>query len=285
MEQISRKPPLSTLPLLLWLVFFLVVPCCLVLLLSFFRRGVYGGVVYDFTFDNYLRAFDFLYLRVAFNSVVMALVTAVSCAVIGFPMAYVMAVASKKVRAWLLLLVVIPFWTNFVVRAHAVKSILSDSGPINQVWEFCMGLLGSAVTPLYLGDSLLSLWVGMVSTYLPFMVIPIYVVLEKFDFQLLEAARDLGAKPLDVLLRILLPLGASGIRTGFIFVFTPALGEFVIPDMLGGSKILMIGNVISDQFLKTRDWPFGSTIALILIVAVLFSGYLFRKSGVMNATA
>lgn len=231
-------------------------------------------MIYEFTLENYLRAADPVYLNIVWQSVKLATVTAFSCLLIGYPMAYVMATSRPATRALLLMLVVVPFWTNFVVRAYAIKVILGEQGPINALGMF----LGFWSQPIALGNSSLAVWLGMVTNYLPFMVLPLYVSLEKFDFSLLEAAKDLGASPLQRLWRVLLPLTRPGIITGSIFVFTPALGEFVIPDLLGGARTMLIGNLITEQFLKTRDWPFGSALSLILVFLVTVTLVVYIRS-------
>ena len=248
-----------------WFLWFLLIPLAIVLFYSFNTKGTYGGVVYRLTLDNYVRATDWIYLRIFWNSLKIATLTALSCLVIGYPMAYVMATSSLRIRSLLLVLVVIPFWTNFVVRAYAIKLLLGELGPVNQV-ALALGLIHE---PILFSNSAFSVWLGMVTNYLPFMVLPLYVALEKFDFTMLEAAKDLGASGPKALWKVLIPLTKPGIITGTIFVFTPALGEFVIPDLLGGARTMLIGNLITEQFLKTRDWPFGSALSLLLILIVM----------------
>lgn len=269
----KKFPPLLVLPSIGWFFWFLLIPLLIVFIYSFATKGPYGGVLFHFSNENYLRAADWIYLKIFWNSFKLAGLTALSCLLIGFPMAYVVATISPLVRPVLLILVVIPFWTNFVVRAYAIKLLLAEHGPINE-----MALALRLITePLVLTNSFFSVWLGMITNYLPFMVLPLYVALEKFDFTLLEAAKDLGASSWGVLWRVLIPLSKSGIIAGLIFVFTPALGEFVIPDLLGGAKTMLIGNLITEQFLKTRDWPFGSALSLILIVSVLGSLILYPR--------
>ena len=267
LKDTHRLPPLTILPAMGWFLWFLLIPLSIVAIYSFSTKGPYGGVVFQWTSENFVRATDWLYLRVFFNSLKLALITAVLCFLVGFPMAYVMATAPRAWRSVLLMAVVVPFWTTFVVRAYAIKVLLGDQGPLNQL----LLALGWIHQPLPLSNSTFSVLFGMVSNYLPFMVLPLYVSLEKFDFTLLEAARDLGARSWSVLWRVLLPLNRAGIITGCVFVFTPALGEFVIPDLLGGARTLLIGNLVTEQFLKTRDWPFGAALSLLLIATVLVS--------------
>lgn len=268
-----KAPPVIVLPALGWFLWFLLVPLGIVVFYSFITKGIYGGVVFRATTENYLRATDWIYLRIFWNSLKLATLTSISCLLIGYPMAYVMATASEKTRSALLMLVVIPFWTNFVVRAYAIKILFGELGPVNQI-GMAFGLIHE---PVIFANSDFSVWLGMVTNYLPFMVLPLYVALEKFDFSLFEAARDLGASSWAVLWRILVPLTKPGIITGLIFVFTPALGEFVIPDLLGGSRTMLIGNLVTEQFLKTRDWPFGAALSLILIVLVMVSLVIYLR--------
>ncbi|MBI2711890.1 MAG: ABC transporter permease [Bdellovibrio sp.] len=269
-----KRPPVLVLPALGWFLWFLLVPLVIVGIYSFSTKGTYGGVVHRFTLENYLRATDWLYLKILWNSVKLALLTATSCLVIGYPMAYVMATSSKKVRSILMVLVVIPFWTNFVVRAYATKVLFGEYGPINQL-ALSLGLIHESIP---FENSSISVWMGMVTNYLPFMVLPLFVALEKFDFSLLEAAKDLGASSWKTVWRVLFPLTRPGIVTGLIFVFTPALGEFVIPDLLGGARTLLIGNLVTEQFLKTRDWPFGAALSLLLILVVMVCLVIFLRS-------
>lgn len=268
-----KVPPALALPALGWFLWFLLVPLAIVAFYSLCSKGTYGGVVFRLNAENYLRATDYIYLKVFWNSFKLATLTAVCCLLIGYPMAYVMATSSVRIRSMLLVLVVIPFWTNFVVRAYAVKIFFGEFGPINQA-ALSLGLIHE---PLQFANSDLSVWLGMVTNYLPFMVLPLYVALEKFDFSLLEAAKDLGASPWKALWKILIPLTKPGIMTGLIFVFTPALGEFVIPDLLGGARTMLVGNLITEQFLKTRDWPFGASLSLILILMVMASLWIYLR--------
>lgn len=249
------------------MIIFLIVPIGIILLYSFLKKGLYGGIDYEWTFQNYLRATDPLYLRIVWDSFKLAFFTAIICLLVGYPIAYVMATIRQPWRTILMILLVIPFWTNMVVRTYAIKLLLGDSGPVNR-WLLEMGWISEAIP---FTNSYATVLLGMVTNYLPFMVLPLYVSIEKFDFSLLEAGRDLGASSWKTLTRILLPLTRVGIVTGFLLVFTPALGEFLIPDMLGGAKTMLIGNLIIEQFLKMRDWPFGSALSIILMVVVVSS--------------
>ena len=252
-------------PALLWMIFFLVIPAAIILFYSFFKKGLYGGIDTVWTFANYERASEAIYLKIVWDSFKLAAFTSFLCLLIGYPMAYVMATSRSSWRNALMILLVIPFWTNLVVRTYAIKLLLGDQGPVNEflVWT---GLISE---PIPFANSYASVVFGMVTNYLPFMVLPLYVTLEKFDFSLLEAGRDLGASSWDLLTNVLLPLTKSGIVTGCLLVFTPALGEFLIPDLLGGARTMLIGNLIIDQFLKMRDWPFGSALSMLLMAVVV----------------
>jgi spermidine/putrescine transport system permease protein len=247
-----------------WLLWFILIPIGIVGAYSFMRKGVYGGVVFQPSLENYQRIADPIYLKIYFNSLKLAVFTSVICLMIGYPMAFVMATCKRQLRPLLLVCVMIPFWTNFVIRAYALKVLLGVHGPISSV----LYLFGLIHEPMPLTDNALSVWLGMITNYLPFMVLPLYVTLEKFDFTLLEAARDLGASSRQVITQILLPLTRPGLITGLLLVFIPALGEFIIPDMLGGARTMLIGNLITEQFLKIRDWPFGSALSALLMLTV-----------------
>jgi spermidine/putrescine transport system permease protein len=269
-----RIPPWVALPAIGWFIGFLLIPLGFILVYSFAQKGVYGGIVFQYSLENYVRAGDWLYLRIFWNSLQLAFLTAASCLLLAYPLAYAMATAPAWLRPLLMMAVVLPFWTNFVIRVYAIKVLLSEHGPVSWI----LAAVGLTAGPVSFLNGPMAVWVGMVTNYLPFMVLPLYVVLEKFDFTLLEAARDLGASTFQMVTRILLPLTRRGMTTGFILVFTPALGEFVIPDLLGGARVMMIGNLISEQFLKTRDWPFGSALALILIATVMVSLVVYMRN-------
>jgi spermidine/putrescine transport system permease protein len=252
-------------PALLWWAGLLVLPVGLVLAYSFFQRGVYGGVVYDWTFDNYRRAFDSLYLRILWFSVRVAVEATVVSLLIGFPVAYFIATRPARWRTVLLVLVILPFWTSLLIRTYAWIVLLNDEGLVNRVLRGT-GLVDGSTRLLY---NEFAIVVGMVSTYLPLMILPIYAAIERLGPELGEAAADLGASAWKRLWTVLVPLTLPGIAAGCIFVFVPSLGNFLIPDLLGGGRRQMVGNLIQGQFLEARDWPFGSTLAVSLIVMLL----------------
>lgn len=265
---------LLVLPAAVWLIFFLLVPLLFVIVYSVAHRGPYGSVEFGWTWDNYLRAREWLYLRVFGASLRLAILTSVSCLALGFPVAYTMARARPAARSVMLLLIVVPFWTNFVVRTYALRVLISESGPLNTT-AIALGLISEPVSFL---NTSFAVWVGMVTNYLPFTVLPLYVALEKFDYALLDAARDLGAGTWEAFWKVLVPLVRPGIVTGFLFVFAPALGEFIIPDLMGGARTMLLGNLVTDQFLKARDWPFGAALSLLLILVVMLNLGLYLRN-------
>jgi spermidine/putrescine transport system permease protein len=276
MRRDSRLWLFMTVPATIWVLLFLAAPLVLTIVMSFARKGAYGLVVYDWTIENYLRMFDALYLRIYFSSIQLALLTVLACLLLGYPMALWMARTSPSRRRLLVMLVMLPFMTNFIIRAHGIKILLADRGPL-QALLAPLGLLGPDAS---LSGGSLSVWFGMVSNFLPFMVLPLYAALERFDFSLVEAARDLGATRWQAFRKIVLPLTSQALISGSILVFMPALGEFIIPDFLGGAKVMLMGNLITEQFLKSRDWPFGATLSVLMLVTVmlpLFSRPLWER--------
>jgi spermidine/putrescine transport system permease protein len=264
--QVPRS--IGVLPFGLWMLFFLIIPFCFVAIDSFAQRGTYGGMVFDsLSLDNYLRAFDPIYAKIFSRSLQLAGATTLLSLFFGFPMAWLIAISKKQYRNILLLAVVVPFWTNFIVRVYAVKVLVSTEGP----FQAFVRALQIPILPDSISSGPFAVMLGMVTNYLPFMVLPIWVSIDKFDFTLLEAARDLGASRLNAFRRVLLPQVLPGVMSGMTFVFTPALGEFVIPDLLGGARTMLIGNLVTEQFLKARDWPFGAALSVLLIACVLGS--------------
>ena len=252
-------------------------PVGLVLAYSFFQRGIYGGVVYDWTFDNYRRAFDSLYLNVLWFSLRVAVEATVISLLIGYPVALFVATRPARWRTVLLVLIILPFWTSLLIRTYAWIVLLNDQGLINRVLRGS-GLVDEPVRLLY---NEFAIVIGMVSTYLPLMVLPIYAALERLGPELAEASADLGANAWKRLWTVMVPLTLPGIAAGCIFVFVPTLGNFLIPDLLGGGRRQMVGNLIQGQFLKARDWPFGATLAVsliaMLLVLVLVQSWLARR--------
>jgi len=270
----TRRPALATASLLLpggfWLAVFFVVPMLLMLGASVMQRGIYGGVEPGFTLEHYRRFLDPLYLQVLWRTIAWSALTTTVCLLLGFPVAWVIA-ASRRHRSLLLFLVVLPFWTSFLVRTFAMIFLLRDTGVINSVL-MGMGVIEEPIALLYTPFAVLS---GLVYGFLPFMVLPIYASLEKLDPALLEAAEVLGARPLARFVRVAVPLSLPGILAGMLLVFVPAMGSFLTSDLLGGAKQVMIGNLVQNQFTTARNWPFGAAasfaVMAVVLVAVMLS--------------
>lgn len=248
-------------PALGWWAVFLVVPVGLVIAYSVFERGTYGGVVPTFTLDNFARAVDPLYLRVLLFSLRVAILSTVIALLIGYPAAYLIATLPRRWRTPVLVLVILPFWTSLLIRTYAWIVLLNREGLINRGLE-AVGLISEPLPLLYNEFAII---LGLVYGYLPLMILPIYSSIERLHPELREASSDLGATPFRTFLRVTLPLTLPGIAAGCIFVFVPSLGNFIVPDLLGGGLSIMVGNLIQGQFLKARDWPFGAVLALVLI--------------------
>lgn len=259
-----------------YLLIFMILPLIVVAVLSFLSRGTYGEVVFVFNPSNYARLFDPLYGRIVVYSLLVGLATTTFCILIGYPMAYYIARAPARQRSLLLFLILLPFWTNFIIRTYAWIMILRSGGFLDAILQWAH----ITAEPLGLLYTPTAVMIGMVYEFLPFMVLPLYTSLEKIENALLEAAADLGAPPWRVFLRVTLPLSLPGMVAGTILVFIPAMGMFVIPDLMGGAKTMLIGNVIRNQFLTARDWPFGAAASMILMTLTLVATlYYTRKAG------
>ena len=266
------------LPARLWLGLFMAAPLLIVCVYSALTRGAYGGVVFPWTLENYTRFFDPLYGAILWRSLLISAVATILCLLLGFPLALFIARARSR-RGLYLFLVILPFWTSFLVRTYAWLFLLRDTGLINTAL-LSLGVVREPLPLLYNTGAVL---LGLVYGYLPFMILPLYATLERLDPALLEAAADLGAKPLSALFRIVVPLSAPGIRAGSILVFIPCVGAFLTPDLLGGGKTVMIGNLVQNQFTTARDWPFGSAVSIVLmaLVTLLVAAVLRRQSETM----
>jgi spermidine/putrescine transport system permease protein len=258
-----------------WLLVFFLLPLVMVLLVSLGKRGPMGGVVYQWNLANYIRFIDRIYVKIFLRSVWMATANTFLCLLFGYPFAYFIARRPKRWRNVLLLLVMIPFWTNFLVRTYAWMVILRDKGLINSP----LMQTGIITKPLPLLFNQNAVILGLFYGYLPFMILPLYASIEKLDFSLVEAAQDLGANSLIAFRRIVLPLTMPGIVAGAIITFIPSIGAYVTPDLLGGAKAMMIGNLLQQQFLEVRDWPFGSAVGFILMATVLLATLLYFRTG------
>ncbi|MEU9290940.1 ABC transporter permease [Streptomyces sp. NPDC048275] len=250
-------------PGLSYLVVLLLLPLALLVGYTVFRRGRFGGIAYEdgVTGENFARIADSLYAGVLADSLRIAAITTVLALVLGYPTAYAIARLPRRWRTVALVLVVLPFWTNFLIRTYAWIVLLSSQGVVNTALTG-IGVIDRPLELLYTEPAVV---VGLLYAYLPLMVLPLYSAIERVDRRLLEASADLGAPPARTFLSVTLPLTLPGVLTGCIFVFVPSLGNFVVPELLGGGRTVMVGNLIRDQFLTARDWPFGSVLALALI--------------------
>jgi len=251
------------LPGWIWMTVLFAAPFVIVIFYSLLTRGAYGGLGPPWTVENYQRLLDPLYLVIVLRSFLMAGVTTVICLLLGFPLALFISRAGSRKNIYLQL-VILPFWTSFLVRLYAWLFLLRDTGLINTALQH-LGLIHDPLPLLYNDGAVL---LGLVYGYLPFMVLPVYATLERLDPGLVEAAADLGAKPRSTMLHVVLPLSAPGIRAGSILVFIPALGAYLTPDLLGGGRTVLIGNLVQNQFTNARDWPFGAAISVGLMALV-----------------
>lgn len=261
-------------PTLFWLILFFMLPLVIILVYGFMDRGTFGGIVYKFQLDNYVRFADPLYLRIFWRSLGIAVLTTAICLLMGYPVAYWMSTRPAATRNTLLLLMMLPFWTNFVVRTYAWRFIFARTGLVNQALT-SIGLISEPLTLLYTQKAVV---MGLVYGWVVGMVLPCYASLVGLDHSLLEAAQDLYASPVQTFLRVTLPLTLPGIVSGSILVFVPSFGAFVTPDLLGGGKADMVGNLIQQQFGSASDWPFGSAISTVLMVMMLLGTIIYFRS-------
>lgn len=262
-----------------WLVLFVFLPNLMIIGTSFLTRDDASFVKMVFTLDNYARLLDPLYFEVLLHSLNMALIATLSCLVLGYPFAWFLAKLPEKIRPLLLFLLIVPFWTNSLIRIYGLKIFLSTKGYLN---EFLLWL-GVIDTPIRIMFTPSAVIIGLVYILLPFMVMPLYSSIEKLDKPLLEAARDLGASKMQTFIRIMIPLTMPGIVAGCLLVMLPAMGLFYVSDLMGGAKNLLIGNVIKVQFLNSRDWPFGAatSITLTIVMGLMLLIY-WRASRLLN---
>lgn len=276
----ERRRDLSSLvlsaPMITWTLVFVGVTILYIVVLSFLKRSPDGfGVLPEFTLENYAKLFNANYARVFWNTIVLGLQTTALCVLIGYPFGYFMGRATKKWRTILMLLVIVPFWTNALIRVYGWRILLVGNGPINQ------GLmaLGLIDRPLQLLNTHGAVLLGMVYALLPFMILPTYTSVEKMDWSLVDAGRDMGARPWKVFLTVTLPLTAPGLLTGCVLVFVPSLALFFMSDLLGGPSDLLIGNLVQEQLLQSRDWPFAAALSVVLLVLTSLIMFVYRRLG------
>jgi len=280
-------------PPLLWLVLFFLVPLAIVWAYSFGNNDGLTEIAITGTFKNYARAIEPLYLKIFIKSVWVAAITTGLCLVIGFPVALAITFASEKTKTWLLLLIMLPFWTNLLIRTYALIAVLRTEGYVNMGLEWLWkgggtigALLGLApigeFQPLELLHNNFAVILGLIYVHLPFMVLPLYSALDRLDKSLLEASLDLGAGHMRTLFKVVVPLALPGIASGVLITFIPALGAYLTPDLLGGPDSQMIANVIERQFKRANDWPFGAAMSFLLMyltfIAIAIQAVLSRKA-------
>ena len=260
---------------IVYVILLIALPLIYILIISFFQSDYYGGMISTFTLQNYIDIFDHVYINVFLKSIFVAGVTTLICILISYP--FVLAISHKKptIQKILMTLVMVPFLTNSLIRMYGWLVLLRKSGVINQV------LLGIGVIqePLSLMYNMFGILIGMVYTLLPFMILPLYSSVSTVDSHLLEAANDLGASKIKTFFKIILPQTLPGLFNGSLMVFTPALGYFFIVDILGGGKIMILGNLIKNQFLTARNWPFGAAISIVLVLITSLVILVYRKFG------
>ncbi|MCI8854114.1 MAG: ABC transporter permease subunit [Lachnospiraceae bacterium] len=268
-------------PTIAWLGIFLFIPLAYVILMTVLTKNSYGGVDFVFTLENYQNLFNNEYLRVFWDSIWLSLQTTVICLLVGYPFAYILANAPKRWKSTLVMLLMLPFWTNSLIRTYGWNTLLRTEGIVNHFLQG-IGLIKQPLEMLYTDGAVL---LGMVYALLPFTVLPLYTSIEKLDGSLLEAGSDLGASQLHIFTRIILPLTMPGIFAGSIQTFIPSLGFFFISDMMGGAKTMYIGNLIKNQFLSARNWPFGAALSIVLIVITLILMKLYTRVGSLEDMA
>ncbi|EGQ8414715.1 spermidine/putrescine ABC transporter permease PotB [Vibrio parahaemolyticus] len=258
-----------------WLTLFVLVPNLMIIGTSFLTRDEANLIELTFTFDNYLRLLDPLYAKVLMHSFYMAIIATLLCLIIGYPFAYIVAKMPEKWRPFMLFLVIVPFWTNSLIRTYGLKIVLGTQGILNKSL-IAMDIIDKPLRLMYTETAVM---IGLVYILLPFMILPLYSAIEKLDNTYIEAAKDLGASKLQTITKVILPLTMPGIIGGCLLVLLPALGMFYISDLLGGAKNLLIGNVIKSQVLNARDWPFGAATSIALTIAMAIMLYAYYRAG------
>lgn len=275
----NSLPPLAMIgPSVVWLVLFLVLPLLLVVGISVLKRNGYGGVEFIPSIEAYKLLLSTDYLKVFGSSFLLSIETTVICLVVGYPFAYIIANSSEKIKPFLVLLLMLPFWINSMIRIYGWNTLLRSSGIVNHLL-ISLGVIKIPIEMLYTDGAVL---LGMVYDLLPFTVLPIYTSIEKLDPSLIEAAKDLYCNKRHVFTRVILPLTMPGVFAGSIQTFIPSLGLFYIADMMGGAKTMYIGNLIKNQFMSARNWPLGASLSIILIVITLVLMRLYGKVGSLD---
>ena len=264
-----------TLPVVIYSLLLILMPIVYVLFLSFCKSDSFGGINYQFTIENYLMIFDLIYVKILLKSFIIALLTTVICICISYPFSIFLMDKSETKRNLLIKLVMVPFLTNSLIRTYGWIVLLRKNGVINTT----LTSLNVIDKPLSLMYNNLGIVIGMVYTLLPFMILPVYSAVSKIDLRVLDAAKDLGANKIKTFTNIIVPETLAGVFNGSLMVFIPAIGYFFISDILGGGKVMIIGNLIKNQFLTARNWPFGAAISIFLIVLTFLLIKIYKKIG------
>lgn len=276
MKMTTRKFQTFTVTIIFaWLIFFVLIPNLLVLITSFLTRDSSNLVEFTFSLDSYKRLIEPLYAQVLWNSLYMSGVATIICLLIGYPFAFMIAKMKPVFRPIMLFLVILPFWTNSLIRIYGMKIFLGVKGVLNNTLLW----LGIIDTPIRILNTEIAVIIGLVYILLPFMILPLYSSIEKLDYRLLEAAKDLGANAFQRFIKIILPLTMPGIIAGCLLVLLPAMGMFYVADLLGGAKVLLVGNVIKSEFLISRNWPFGSSISIALTILMALLLFVYYRAG------
>ena len=260
-----------TLPLTLWLTLFFVIPISIIFLYSFLKSGTYGGVEWQFSLEAFQALVNPVFLKVVWATISIALWATILTVSFALPTAYF--IARSKYKNLFLFLIIIPFWTNFLIRVYAWIAILGNNGFLNNL----MIQLGVITDPVQFLYNKYAVIIVTMYTYLPYAILPLYATIEKFDFSLLEAARDLGATKQQSMLKVLIPNIKAGVMTAVLFVFIPTLGSYAIPKLVGGTDSMMLGNTIANELTITRNWPLASAISLILTAVTMAAVLLFTR--------
>lgn len=275
----NKKGILYTVPITIWLTAFFLIPMLIVLVYSFLKKGIYGGVEFQFTFESFVIFKNPVFLSIIYKTLLISILVTIITVVIAVPTAYF--IVRSKYKEKLIYLIIIPFWTNFLIRIYAWMAILGNNGFINIMLKK-FGFIDNSIQFLY------NIWaVILISVYtsLPFAILPLYATIDKFDFSLMEAARDLGATNKQSFFNVFLPNIRGGIITASIFTFVPMLGSYIVPKLVGGANSIFLGNVIARHLTETRNWPMASTISSVLIfvtIIILVVGILRKERGEIN---
>lgn len=271
----KTAPLLATVsPVTLWLILLVAAPLIYVFFLSFLSTDGYN-VVYKFTLKNYAGLLNPTYLEIYANSFILAFFTTIACILFGYPFAYSMAKANKRKKAVMMLMLMIPFWTNSLIRLNGWKTLLGKTGAFNSLL-LNLGLIDQPVEILYTRGAVI---LGMVYILFPYMVLPLFASIDKLDMGLLEASNDLGANRAKTFLNVTLPLTSPGVFSGTILVFIPSLGYFFVSDIMGGGKSQLIGNLIENQFKAANNWPMGAAFSMLLIAIIIIMVSVYKKTG------